>query len=299
MKILVTGATGLLGTDIVYNLEKAGHQVLKGCFSDRGTGYIAADIKTEAGIKKLDAESWNFVVHASASKNPDECEVEQDDAYKVNVWAAEQIAKVAFQRSANMLFISTDYVFSGEKPPYSETDIKDPINYYGKTKDLAEGKILDTLPEACILRVPILYGIRAGLKASDLLNSSLEKINTLEEAIIDDYVVRYPTYTGDVAGVVKFLINKQLKGIYHFSGQDKLTKYSALKILADILNKKSDHILPFNEMPESNARRPIDSHLGMDKLLSLGYGYPLSFTERILRIVNGNKNILYLLKDLW
>ena len=289
MKILVTGATGLLGTDIVYVLENVGHKVIKACFSDRGMGFIAADIRTEEGIGKLAAESWDFVVHASASKNPDECEVDQDNAFRVNVWGAEQIARLAFQRKAGMLFVSTDYLFSGECPSYTEIDDKKPVNYYGKTKALAEEKIFNILPKASVLRVPILYGIRAGLKASDLLNSSLKTINSSKKSLVDNYITRYPTYTGDVAEVIAFLINKQAEGIYHFSGQDKLTKYSILKIIAEVTEKKSDHVLPLNELPKSNAKRPLDCHLDMNKILSSGYKLPLPFRERLMKIILRNQ----------
>ena len=285
MKILVTGATGLLGTDIVYVLENVGHKVIKACFSDRGMGFIAADIRTEDGISKLAAESWDLVVHASASKNPDECELNRDAAYKINVWASEQIALLALKRNAKMLFISTDYLFSGECPPYTEIDDKKPVNYYGKTKALAEEKIFNILPKASVLRVPILYGIRAGLKASDLLNSSLKTINSSKESLVDNYITRYPTYTGDVAEAIAFLINKQAEGIYHFSGQDKLTKYSILKIIAEVTGKNSDHVLPLNKLSKSNANRPLDCHLDMNKILSLGYSYPVSFHERLMKII--------------
>ena len=291
MKILVTGATGLLGTDIVYALEKDGHEVLKGCFADRGTGYIAADIRTDDGIKKLDAESWDFVIHASASKNPDECEVDQEDAYRVNVWGAEQIALLAKKRNAGMLFVSSDYVFSGDNPSYLETSDKKPINYYGETKSLAEKKIHNVLQDVCILRVPILYGIRAGIKASDLLFSSLCKIKSNKVVELDNYIVRYPTYTGDVADVIKFLFEKNAKGVFHFSGQEKLTKFSILRIISDIIGKNSEHIKPYNEIPKSNAKRPVDCHLEMSRLNALRFKLPISFRERIIKIVNENKDL--------
>ena len=293
MKILVTGATGLLGTDISFVLEKAGNSVIKACHSERGKGYIAADITTEEGILKLDSEHWNFVIHTSAWKDPDKCEGMEKETYRINVWSSEKIAELSLKRKAKMLFISTDYVFAGDNSPYQETSKKNPINYYGETKSLAEEKILKILPDACILRVPILYGIRAGLKASDLLNASINKIYSNEEAMIDNYIARYPTYTGDVAEAVYFLLRNDFNGIYHFSGQDKMTKYSILKEIGKILNIKTDHIKPNNNIPESKAKRPVDGHLDISKIISAGFHLPMTFNERLEEIINNNHELFY------
>jgi dTDP-4-dehydrorhamnose reductase len=290
MKILVTGATGLLGTDIVHFLTKSGHEVLGACFSDRGNGYIAADIRNEVGIKKLASQPWDLVVHCSAFKSPDVCEMAHEGAYKLNVWATEQIAHLAVEKKAKMLFISTDYVFSGEAPPYSESSDKKPINYYGETKLLAEEKIQKILKDVCVLRVPLLYGIRAGIKISDLLNSSLQAINSVKKIGVDDFAVRYPTYTEDVANVICFLIKENITGVYHFSAQNKLTKYAVIKIMAEIMKKSIEHVYPINEPVKNIAKRPFDSHLNINKLLAEGYKPPIPFHDRMLQIIKNNAN---------
>ncbi len=281
MKILVTGATGLLGSDIIYALEKRGIETVKACFSERGNDYIAANITTEEGIRKLAEQEWDAMIHTSAWRKPDECENKQEETYRLNVWAAEQLALEANKRNAKMIFISTDYVFSGNNPPYTEDTHKDPINYYGKTKDMAEEKLLNISNSFCILRVPLLYGIRAGLKASDVLNAALNAINSENESKMDDLIVRYPTYTGDVAEAALFLLEKDAAGIYHFSGQDKTTKYCIAKTIASITNKDMSKVLKVNVSANDNAPRPMNSHLNMDKLLSLGFKLPLPFEERV------------------
>jgi dTDP-4-dehydrorhamnose reductase len=280
MKVLVTGATGLLGSDIVYMLENNNIETVKACFSQRNNNYIAADITTEEGISKLAGAEWDSLIHTSAWRDPDECENKQKETYRLNVWATGQLAETAYARNAKMIFISTDYVFSGNNPPYSETDIKDPINYYGKTKKTAEEKILDVSGDFCILRVPLLYGIRAGLKASALLNAAFNALNSDNTSQMNNTITRYPTYTGDVADAILFLLNKNAKGIYHFSGQDKTTKYHIAETIAELLNKKIENIIKMDIPPNDNARRPLDSHLSMDKLLSLGFEKPLPFKNR-------------------
>jgi len=285
MKILVTGATGLLGSDIVYTLKHRNIETVKACFSQRGNDYIAANITTEEGIKKLADIDWDCLIHTSAWRDPDTCENKQEETYRLNVWAAEQLAKVALTRNAKMVFISTDYVFSGNNPPYTETDSKDPINYYGETKKIAENKILEISKDFCILRAPLLYGIRAGIKASALLNTAINALNSNKPSQMDNTITRYPTYTGDVAEAALLLLNKKAEGVYHFSGQDKTTKYGIAETIADLLNKNMNNVTKMNVPPNDDAKRPLDSHISMDKLLALGFKMPLPFKNRVEKLL--------------
>lgn len=286
MKVLVTGSTGLLGSDIVYSLEQHGKSAVKTCYSERGCGYISADITSDSGIEKLSRLDWDFVVHTSAWRSPDQCENKKEEAYKLNTWAAEQIAETAKAKKAGMLFISTDYVFSGSEPPYSEEDTPDPINYYGKTKAIAEESIANILDNYIILRIPLLYGTRAGLAASDVLNTAVKVLNSDRPVNMDNTITRYPTYTGDVAEAVNFLIDKKAKGIYHFSGQDKVTKYLICKIIAKILEKDTSNIIKKDTKPDGDAaERPQNSHLSMNRLLSEGFELPLPFKQRVRKLM--------------
>lgn len=285
MKILITGASGLLGTDIVLELIASGHEIIKNSLSER-PGFIAADISRKSGIEKLAALDWDCIIHTSAARDPDLCEKDREGTYNLNVNASEELARVALVRKAKFVFISTDYVFSGDNPPYRETDIPSPINYYGKTKYEAEKRITALCPDAIILRVSLLYGINAGLKASALLLSSLKAIETKEELLMDDKIIRYPLYTGDVARAVTFLIMKNASGIYHLTSEDKLTKYQITREIASIIGKGSSHIKPLETIPVTPAKRPLDSHLNTIKIFSLGMKKPLPFNERIALFKN-------------
>lgn len=280
MKVLVTGASGLLGTDIVLELIASGHEVIKNSLSERPS-FISADISTKSGIEKLASLDWNCIIHTSAARDPDSCEKDRKGTYNLNVRASEELAKTALSKKAKFVFISTDYVFSGDNPPYKETDKPHPINCYGETKLEAENSILSICPDALIVRVPILYGINAGLKASALLYSSIKAIESKTEVCIEDVIARYPAYTGDIAKAIDFLLKKKASGIFHFSSDDKLTKYQIAKKIASVTGKGSSHIKPLKILPETPAKRPLDSHLNADKIFSLGLEKPLSFIEKI------------------
>lgn len=290
MKILITGASGLLGTEISFH---AG-QLMSGSresslrisqttrVSSRGnSGFLAADITSENGILKLCSSDWDTIIHSAAWRSPDQCEKDKSAAYRLNVWATEQLASEARKRNAQMLYISTDYVFSGTNPPYREDDTPSPVNYYGETKLMAEKAVLSLCRNATILRIPLLYGLAAGLQKSDLLYGTLKALDSDKPWPMEDSIVRYPTYTGDVANAVFFLLEKNASGIFHFSGQNKTTRYKITAAFAEIFGKSMKNIVHLAKAPETEARRPHDSHLSMDKLLSLGFPVPMPFEERI------------------
>ncbi len=120
MKILLTGASGLLGSDIACSADKKRPQIsgtVKVC-SNLRPGFLAADLTTEAGIGKIDGEDWDVMIHSAAWRSPDQCEKDRAGAYLLNVWATEKLASLAAKRGAKMLYISTDYVFPGTNPPW-------------------------------------------------------------------------------------------------------------------------------------------------------------------------------------
>jgi S-adenosylmethionine synthetase len=286
MKILVTGASGLLGTDIVKTFEEKGYEIIKTAFSQR-KGFVAADISTESGIRTLSNLDWDMIIHTSAAKDPDICENNKTEAYQLNVWAAKKLAEIALKKNGRMLFISSDYVFSGDNAPYKEIDKPNPINYYGENKAEAEEIILKLLcKNVCILRLPILYGISAGLSASALLNSSIKIINSSETSYLDDYIIRYPTFTEDVSKAICFLEEENAYGIYHYSGENKTTKYKLAIMIAKIFGKKHDHLKRISGRPNTVAVRPYDSHLDISKITKLGFNKPVALEDHLKIIIS-------------
>ena len=285
MKILLTGAGGLLGTEIDLKLN---------CLRDRlgivsmirqrrgsGNGYASADLSGMDGIAAITSLDWDVLIHTAAAKDPDYCEKHQAEAEALNVVATRMLAEEAARRKAKVLYICTDYVFPGTNPPYAENAAPAPINFYGKTKLSGEQAVLEASPENCSLRVPILYGLEAGVKHSAVLSGSLAAIIDRNEKYIDDFIYRYPTCTSDVAAAVVLLLEKGGRGIYHCTGKEKETKYSICVKIAELLGLPHDHIKPLKTMPTSPAARPVDAHLSATRLEQLGFHVSLPFTERL------------------
>jgi len=284
MTILITGASGLLGHDVTHTFEQAGHKTIKLCMRPR-TGYTDLDITSESELSQIRDMEFSAIVHTAAWRTPDQCMNDKDGAYKINVWASEQLAKIAKDKNVPLIYISTDYVFSGEEPPYAEDSSGSPVNDYGKTKLLGEQKVIAQSASNIILRIPFLYGIRAGLKSSHLLSQTIDALNSETPWAMDHTAARYPTYTGDVADTILFLLEKNSTGIFHFSGFDRLTRYEITSIFAELMHKPMTNIVKQIEASKTQAARPKDSHLASDKIHNLGLPKPLSFKDRIAKIL--------------
>ena len=284
MRLLVTGASGLLGSDIVYHAAKSNIETVKVCLSPR-PGFVSADITTEEGIRTIQGLEWDTLVHTAAWRDPNICEKDPGKAYAINGKATGELAKLAKERGAAFLYISTDYVFPGTNPPYKEEDQVSPLNTYGKAKLAGEEAVNAVSDKFLILRIPALYGIMAGLKASPLIDSTLKALDSGKDWDMEDTIIKYPTYTGDVAEVILFLLKKKAFGIYQFSGKDKGTRYGMALAIAEATGKSSAKIRRMPAPPQVDATRPVDAHLSMDKLLKLGFkaDFP-SFKERVAEL---------------
>lgn len=289
MKIIVTGASGMLGSDIIKATCSRDIPIIKLCHKKR-PGYLAVDLTTADGIQTVADQDWDMMIHTAALRDPDWCGRDQNKASLLNTEATKQLVQLACERDAGFVYISTDYVFSGKTPPYTEDATPSPINFYGKTKLAGEEEVLKGHPDFCVLRIPLLYGIAAGPDNSPLINTALKALYSNEPWPMEDSIVRYPTYTGDVAEAIHFLIERSASGIYHFSGRNNYTKYGITEVIAHHLGESMDSVLRLEIPPPSEEPRPQNSHLSMEKILELGFPEPEPFEKRIGKLLNTIKD---------
>lgn len=285
MKILISGAAGLLGAEISTTLEKHREKLgISQIIRHRASPspqFVSADLRSREGLQCLAKLDWDYLIHCAAEKDPDFCETHKAEADSLNVKATAFLAETARQKNAGMLYISTDYVFPGNMPPYAEDDDTLPVNHYGATKLEGERLVLQASPRFISLRVPILYGTAAGVERSAVLAGSIKALLDHKEKFIDNAIIRYPTWTGDVAGAVAFLIGKDKGGIFHCTGNCRNSKYQICVDIAETLGLSHSHVYPLESPPQSAATRPYDSHLSMSGLSRLGFPEPLPFRERL------------------
>lgn len=273
-RILVTGASGLLGRAVATRLAEEG-AVLRLGHRQAGEGAYALDLTGPDAFAQLESMEWDAVVHCAAYRSPDFCEEHRDAARLLNALVPARLATLARRRGARLIHISTDYVFPGTHPPYHEDDACGPVNYYGETKLEAERGVAATAPGAVILRIGALYGRPTRVAGSPMLEEALRAIYSPRKAELDDRIMRYPLFTGDVAEVVRFLLEQPaVTGVIHVGAQMGVTRYRWTRFVADCLGVTGATLEPASRDLSRSAKRPLDACLAVDRLRALGGPLP-------------------------
>jgi dTDP-4-dehydrorhamnose reductase len=203
----------------------------------------------------------------------DYCELHPEEAWEVNVNGTKNIAEACKTFGAKMVFISSDYIFDGKKSSYSEKDKPNPLNYYGKTKAIAEKVIEFLVPDFIIARTAVLYGLGGyGKKPFPLWVLDNLKEGKEIRVVIDQF--NNPTFADDLARILLKLYEKDSFGIFHTVGKDNVSRYEFALKVAEIFNLDKNLIKPITS-PELRqaAFRPRKLELSTKKL------------QRVLRII--------------
>jgi len=216
MKILITGAAGMLGTDARRILAGQGHEVIPTDVGPAAVGDIRPlDITDGAAVRAFFAETNPDVVfHGAAYTNVDGCERDPDLAHKVNALGTWTVASAAEEVGAALVAISTDFVFDGMKgAAYTEFDAPNPISHYGASKLAGENLAGAACRRCYIVRTSWLYGV--GGKNFPYTVIALAKTKPELPIVADQFGT--PTYTVDLVEAISEIIQTPLYGVYHVS----------------------------------------------------------------------------------
>lgn len=284
--VLITGASGLLGRSLVKAFQGASWNVTGLAHSRASGDLLNVDLTDRQQTEKIVKERKpNVIVHSAAQRFPDKVEKDYDASYALNVTASKDLAVVADSVGAVFIFISTDYVFDGRNPPYSEDAKPNPLNKYGTTKAEAEKAVLTAKSDSIVLRVPVLYGGEEYASESavsvlcQLLNDRSKHVKA------SDFEIRYPSHTEDIAYIVVQLAERRLQersvsGVYQWCGLEPLTKYGMVRAIGQAHGLNTDHVSPDPE-PSSGAPRPRDCRLEHTRLEKLGIARHTPFAEGV------------------
>jgi dTDP-4-dehydrorhamnose reductase len=183
LKLLITGASGLYGSKLAQLALSRSIEVYSSDIQKSSVygNFVELDIsKKEQVNAAFKSTKPDVVVHAATLTDVDKCELNKELAWRVNVDGTKNITDASKEAGAFLIYISTDYVFSGEKGSYVESDSPDPINYYGLTKLEAETAVMQTMPESdfFIGRPSVIYG---STPAAGKVNFALWLIETLQK----------------------------------------------------------------------------------------------------------------------
>lgn len=266
-KILVTGSTGLVGSQLVKDLVENEFKVYS-CFHNSQPKYgipIQMDIsKQEEIIKVLEEIKPNVIVHLAAFTDVEKCEMQKDKADLLNTKATKFLVKESEKNNVFFVYVSTDYVFDGKKGLRKENDIPNPINHYGKSKLEAEKIIKNSSSNFLIIRTSTPFGIHSDKKNFPLwVKENLEMKNEIH-VVIDQFTS--PTYVPNLTKMMIDAIKKGITGTINLVGATRISRFEFAKIIAEKFELDSSLIKPIKiQEMKWKAIRPKDSSLDSSK----------------------------------
>lgn len=276
-KILVTGAKGMLGWALNKELSQE-YQLI-------GTNIENADITDENQIKE---EIFNIrpeiVIHTAAYTEVDNCEKNKELTYKVNAMGTENVARACSLCKAVLIYISTDFVFDGtKKSPYTEKDVPNPINTYGKSKLEGEHQIQAIHSNHLIIRTSWLYGPHGKNFVDNILRRA--QSNNGKIKIVNDQTGS-PTYTIDLAKAINILIKNNFLGIINITNAGTCTWFDFAKEILKLTNTKIKIEPIASNQLDRLAKRPHYSVLNTDRFQTISKTKLRTWQEALKEYLN-------------
>ncbi len=276
MRIVIVGARGMLGTDLMQAFGGRGE--LTGL--DIGELDIADEAQCRARIGGLGPD---VVINAAAMTRVDDCESRVEEAFRVNALGAGNLAAAASESGARMVHYSTDYIFDGRKQgAYVEEDTPSPLGVYGRSKLQGEELVRARCPEHLIIRTAWLFGCHG----PNFIRTILAAANNDRQLRVVNDQYGSPTYTMDLAGHSVRLVEASVRGIYHVTNSGSCTWYELARFAIDCAGMSTVNVEPVTtaEYPRP-APRPANSVLANARLLREGFPPPRHWTEAVREYV--------------
>jgi len=265
LKVLITGANGMLGSDVCPIIAEK-HEIFP-------TDIDNLDIRDKKAIEKwIEKANPDWIIHMAAMTDLDYCEDVPELAYEVNYKGTENLAKACAEKEKKFIYFSTSGIFSGKKKqPYTEHDIPIPQNIYGKSKYKGEQAVLECMPESdvLILRAGWLFG--GGVEDKKFVGKIYKLAHKLSQLKAVDDILGSPNYTVDIGKLILYLLENNIRGIYHVANKGYATRYDIAREIARLAEVDCEVIpVAASEFP-TKAKRPPMEAINNTRLKSLGY----------------------------
>lgn len=262
MRILVTGVNGQLGFDVCRALDRLG-------IDNKGVDIRDFDLTEERQVREFVAGYGpDTVVHCAAYTAVDKAESNRELCYAVNVTGTAHVAQSCQELGAKMVYISTDYVFSGQgETPFEVDSPKDPVNYYGLTKLQGEEEVLKRVSKHFIVRTSWVFGENGGNFVRTMLRIGAEKESL---KVVSDQIGS-PTFTFDLAKLLCQMLPTERYGVYHATNEGICSWYEFAAAIMEEAGLSCRVIpIPTSDYP-SAAKRPMNSRLSKARLDAAGF----------------------------
>lgn len=292
-RILIIGSNGMLGQSLTTHfMFKKDVELMCASFEDESlyeqVTYSKIDISSSKDVKKLIKDFCpDVIVNAAAYTNVDGCETEKELSWAINVTGIENIVKYGRTSDAHLIHISSDYIFDGEKGPYTEDELPHPISQYGKEKLAAENAIKAGRIKYTIIRTNVLYGATQ-FGRPDFVKWVFDSLTKKKNIKIVKDQINNPTYIDDLSSAISKIIEFNKEGIYNIGGSEILSRLEFTYKIADFFELDKSLISPIvtSELQQP-APRPLNSGLiNLKAETELNY-HPLSI-EKTLFLMKRN-----------
>lgn len=289
MSVLVTGGTGLVGTKLVSSCLKLGLDVYATylshpppqIFEDKEVFFKLDVTDTESTASMISELKPDIVMNAAAMLDTDLCEVEPEQAWKVNALGAKNVAEACSRIGAHLVQLSTSYVFDGEKGQYDEEALPNPINQYGHTKLKGEDFVKKSGSKWCIVRTDVVFGWERPHRP----NFAMWVINSLEKKeqiriAADQY--NSPTLNTSLATMIIETAQRNTQGTINLAGTTRASRLDFAYKICKALHLDRKYIKPAKSKEfDLKARRPRDSSLSVKKAEKLLSNKPVSIDDAL------------------
>ncbi len=278
MRLIVTGAAGQLGRDVVHAAAAHGDEVTAVDRAELDVTDRAAVLEAVAALRP------DAIVHCAAWTAVDECESDPDRAFIVNALAVRWIAEACHRTGAHLVHISTDYVFDGHKPtPYVEWDVTHPLGVYGRSKLAGEHEALALGADAAVVRTSWVCSGHGSNMVRTIAKLSAER----DELTFVDDQIGHPTFTSDLAPMLRRLALERRSGVHHITNQGVVSWFEFAREVVAALGRNPLMVRPISTaqlLPPRPAQRPANSVLDNAVLRAAGLPQLPDFRETLAAV---------------
>lgn len=288
MKVLIIGASGLVGSHLLFACQQRKWEVLGTYFQNFSEGLIPLSITNKVELQKLLEEYQPEIVFLPAFiSNVDYCEQHPDETYRVNVIGCLNVIQICQTNKIKLVFYSSDYVFDGKSGPYQESDKAQPISVYGQQKLIVENYITELLTNYLILRITVIYGTEKQRK--NFLIRLIKTLRNNQEIKVPKDQIGSPTLVNDIADASCDLIEANAQGLFHVSSEDIISRYDFACQCAKFCDLPINKIIPIETSKlEQLAKRPLNAGLISCRLKS-NLNYKLKNVHQGLTYLSQNQ----------
>jgi len=271
-KVLITGVTGLLGKALA---ETNGNHDLVGTTLPKTSSVpiydfatVTLDVRDRDKLKQIFQDHKpDVVIHTASMGSVDYCETHQEESWEINVKGTKNIADFCEEFGSKFIFISSNAVYSGENPPYSEEDPIKPINYYGKLKIEGEQITEKCIVPHAIIRPILMYGWNHPTGRSNPVTWQISIMEKGQKIKMVDDVFCNPLYSLNCAQAIWAVVDKEKEGLFNIAGKNTCSRYDFSLEVAEVfgLNKLDIEPVP-NSYFKEIAPRPMDASYKVNKM---------------------------------